>query len=410
MSTRPLTDAQCKATLMALIAAEGNQSAAARTLHLNHQTFKHRVWEAKERFPELYTEPVDGRPKKKQRTTAEEIVQHRTKESDKAKDAKIRDLLKLNAALEEKLKDLEGSLVGAYKPAEWTLPSRQPKKREHTPYLLTSDAQIGEVIRAEETEAGYGYNSEIYRRRHRHLISTVIYLSFDHAGHDWKYPGIIYARDGDTISGGIHEELRDTDDLTPIQAIECAFEEESAGIEKLAEAFGRVDVKAPGAAGNHDRTTFKPRTKGADTHSYDRTINYMLRHHFRHDKRVTFQVSQSYDVRFPIYARQILLTHGDRIGSRGGQGMIGPMATILRGAQKVIMEQAALGFHVDEVHHGHFHTPGFNDWVVSNGCYPGYSEFAKSFRMRPSPPMQQLLYYHPKRGVVDHKPIVLTEA
>ncbi len=192
-----------------------------------------------------------------------------------------------------------------------------------------------------------------------------------------------------------------------MQAVECAFEEESAGIEKLAEAFGKVDVKAPGAAGNHDRTTFKPRSKGADSHSYDRAVNYMLRNHFRKDKRVTFQVSQSFDVRFPIYGRNVLLTHGDRIGSRGGQGFVGPMATILRGAQKVLMEQTALGFPVDEVHHGHFHTSGYNRWVLSNGSYPGYSEYAKAFRLRPEPPTQMLLYYHPKRGCVDIKPVTL---
>jgi hypothetical protein len=250
--------------------------------------------------------------------------------------------------------------------------------------------RLGEVIRAEETEAGYGYDSAIFRRRYRRLIDTVIYLSFHHGGQGWHFPGIIYSRGGDTISGGIHDELRETDDLTPIEAVELAFEEESAGIEKLAQAFGKVDVKTPGSAGNHDRNTIKPQSKKASAHSYDRLIAYMLRRHFRNDKRVTFQTSESFDVYFPIYDRKVLLTHGDRMGSRGGQGFIGPLATIMRGAQKVIAEQAALGRHVDEVHHGHFHTEAYIGWVLSNGCLPGYSEYAKAFRMRPAPPQQFL--------------------
>jgi hypothetical protein len=97
------------------------------------------------------------------------------------------------------------------------------------------------------------------------------------------------------------------------------------------------------------------------------------------------------------------------MGGKGGTGFIGPLAVIMKGAQKVIMEQAALGFHVDRVDHGHYHTPAYQDWVLSNGCMPGYSEFAKQFRMRPSPPTQFLLYHHPKRGVVDIKPINLAE-
>ena len=343
-------------------------------------------------------------------TLADHVATHRTSTEHQSARAKLKDATRRIVELEDKIKDLEWAAQASFAPAQWTLPTHPRKKREHMPYLLTSDFQVGEVIRAEETEAGYGYDSDIFRRRYRRLIDTTIYLSIDHGGKLWKYPGIIYSRGGDTISGGIHDELRETDDMTPIEACECVFEEESAGIEKLADAFGRVEVKSPDAAGNHDRDTFKPRSKKAGAHSYDRLISYMLRRHFKNDKRVTFQTSESFDVLFPIYNMNILLTHGDRMGSRGGQGFIGPAATILRGAQKVIMEQAALGRRVDRVDHGHFHTPIIMDWVLSNGCLPGYSEYAKSFRMRPTPPVQMLLYHHPRRGVVDYKPINLVEA
>jgi hypothetical protein len=41
-----------------------------------------------------------------------------------------------------------------------------------------------------------------------------------------------------------------------------------------------------------------------------------------------------------------MLTHGDRMSAGGGTGFIGPIANILKGWQKVTMEQAALGFQV----------------------------------------------------------------
>ena len=115
-------------------------------------------------------------------------------------------------------------------------------------------------------------------------------------------------------------------------------------------------------------------------------------------------------MRFSIYDMRILLTHGDRMGSAGGTGFVGPAATILRGVQKVILEQSALGYHVDRVDHGHFHYPMYLPHVLSNGALPGYSEYAKGFRMRPTPPQQFLVYHHARRGVVDVKPIILTEA
>ncbi len=401
-----MADTDCKSLISALKVMKGRQKDTAKALGLSWGAYQARIAIAKERFPTEF-EAAAQHASAFTRTLAEDVAVHAERRDTAADKARLKDALKEIASLEQRIKDLEWTAKGTFKPAAWTLPEHSRKKREHTPYLLTSDAQIGEVVRAEETETGYGYDSGIYRARYRHMIDTVIYLSVEHSGPQWTYPGIIYARGGDTISGGIHEELRDTDDLTPIQACECAFEEESAGIEKLAEAFGHVDVKAPGAAGNHDRLTLKPRTKGAGTHSYDRMIGFMLRHHFRKDKRVTFQVSESYDVRFPIYDQTILLTHGDRMGSAGGTGFIGPMATIMRGAQKVLMEQAALGYHIDRVDHGHFHTSGYNRWVLSNGSMPGYSEYAKSYRMRPEPPIQMLLYHHPRHGVVDIKPINL---
>ena len=460
--TKPINDAILRRTIRHFNAAKGNKAKAALAADVSISTFNHRFAEARRRHSDLiqkFDVAKGGTPKlspmlgkeawiayqecgfngalaakqlnlppmtfkhrldtyarehkinlgllKPTATLADDVASHRNSEMQQSARAKLKDATRLIVSLEERIKELEWAGNASFQPAEWSLPIHKHMKREHTPYLLTSDFQIGEVVRAEETEAGYGYDSEIFRRRYRQMIDTVIYLSTQHGGAEWVYPGIIYARGGDTISGDIHEELKVTNDMTPEEACECAFEEESAGITKLADAFGKVDVKAPGAAGNHDRSTFKPWTKQASKRSYDRLISFMLRNHFKSDPRVTFQVSESFDVYFPIYEKKILLTHGDRMGSSGGQGFVGPLATIMRGAQKVIMEQAALGRHVDQVHHGHFHTPAYLDWVVSNGCMPGYSEFAKSFRMRPQPPQQWLLYYHPERGVVDLKPLIL---
>lgn len=400
----PSTDKMLADAFVAFCTCGYDKNAAADSLGIKRDAFRVRL--------NTYAKKhgIDLSKMTPEKTLADVVGVQRTRDETSAARAKLKDASKLIVELQDRIKDLEWAASASFHPSEWTLPHHPKKKREHMPVLLTSDFQVGEVIRAEETEAGYGYNTEIFRRRYRRMIDTTIYLSIEHSGKDWTYPGIIYERGGDTISGGIHDELRETDDLTPIQACEVVFEEESAGIEKLAEAFGRVEVKTPGSAGNHDRNTLKPRTKLTSAHSYDRLIAYMLRRHFRNDKRVTFQTSESFDVYFPVYNKNILLTHGDRMGSRGGQGFVGPAATIMRGVQKVIMEQATLGRHVDSVHHGHFHYPMYLDWVTSNGCMPGYSEFAKSNRMRPTPPQQYLTYYHPRRGVVDIKPITLTEA
>lgn len=417
MANHPLSDKACRDTLKQWDTAGGNQNKAATALGITRSTFQNRLREAKARLPALVREhpkPASGAAAHVPKTLDEDVAAHQRAEQDKYAKAKLKEAAAKIASLEEEIGQLRWGNNVSFKPAEWTLTSRAKRAREdrseHMPYLLTSDFQVGEVVRAEETEAGYGFSPEIFSRRYRRMIDTTIYLSLDHAGKHWTYPGIIYARGGDTIDGSIHPEDSGDGTMTPIEAVELCFAEEAAGIEKLAQAFGKVEVKTPGAAGNHDRVNLKPVSKKAHANSYDRLIAFMLKNHFRGDKRITFQTSESFDVRFQIYNMNILLTHGDRMGSGGGQGFIGPLATIMRGAQKVIAEQAALGYRVDRVDHGHFHTPAYIGWVLSNGCMPGYSEFAKSFRMRPTPPQQSLLYHHSKRGVVDFKPIHLAEA
>ena len=417
MAQKPLEYAVARATAKAYNAAQGNQvhACAAMSPPIARGTMEGRIRTIRNKWPSLLKAWPVMRGQKyaalhTQPTLEQATVIHRHQADITILRSRLKEALSSLASAEDRIKDLEWSTKLTFKPAEWTLPTHPRRKREHMPYVLGTDYQIGEVVKAEETEAGYGYSPEIFRSRFRRLVDAVNYLSFEHVGKSWKYPGLIYARGGDTIDGNIHPEDNGDGVMKPVEACEVAFEEESAGIEKWADAFGHVDVKSPGGAGNHDRTNKYPVTKKAWANSYDRLIYRMIAEHFRNDRRVTFQTSRAFDVRFPIYNQQILLTHGDRLGSKGGTGFIGPLATIMRGAQKTIAEQAALGFHIDRVDHGHFHTPGYFGWVLSNGCMPGYSEFAKSFRMRPSPPQQFLLYHHPKRGVVDIKPIMLAEA
>lgn len=335
---------------------------------------------------------------------------HNPLTKEKAAHSYTRDLLKQAeidiANLRKEIARFEYASKASAAPADWTLPSRTAAKADHVPVLLVSDAQVGEVIDPEETEYGRGYNTPIFRERYRELVSTAIYLSDQHVSKEWKYPGMIYIRAGDAISGGIHEELRETDDLTPLEAVRVVFEEEAAGIEKLAEFFGKVDVKST-SGGNHDRNTLKPQSKKRVQHSYDSLVDYMLANRFKDDARVTFQLTKSPDVVFPIFDKTALATHGDNIGGGGGTGFIGPVANIAKGVQKIIMEQVHMGRIVDHVFLGHFHTFHHCHAFTENGSFPGYSEFAKKFRMRPEPPTQTLQYWNARHGMVDLRKIVM---
>jgi hypothetical protein len=392
----------------------GNITDAAKAAEMERSRFRDRVHVGKRRYPKLFKDfpPIrKGAPPATpvQRTLQEDVRLHRAEQASRESSGRLKDALRQLALVEDRLKDLEWANNVSFKPADWTFVERVNRKREHLPELFTSDFQVGEVSRPSETEAGYGYSPEIFSQRYRRMVDTVDYLAHHHGGNGWKYPGLIYLRGGDTIDGNIHPEDSGEMTLSPLQCVELVFEEEAAGLEKLADSFGKVEVKTPGSAGNHDRTNHKPVCKKAFANNYDRLIHKMLVNHFRRDKRVTFQTSESFDIRYKIYDQNILLTHGDRMSGGGGTGFIGPAANILKGWQKVVQEQAALGHTIHQVRTGHFHWPFWVPHGWANGCLPGYTEFAKSFRMRPTPPLQLFGFHHHKRGLVDMKPLVLVD-
>ncbi len=291
-------------------------------------------------------------------------------------------------------------------PPAWSAKPRKASGGPGTPILLFSDAQWGETISASELDGINAYDVTVATRRYRALISKTIELAFEHMVNP-RYDGIYYLRGGDMISGEIHQELRETNELQSIPAVQSLVDEEVAGIEKLADKFGKVHVIT--VPGNHGRTTLKPFAKKYTETNYDTLSGWMLERWFkaRRDGRVTFRTPESGDAIFELYGYRFLLTHGDRIGSRGGQGFIGPAATITRGMKKLVDYYAALGTQLHYVLVGHFHTRMELEYGFANGSLPGYSEYARDFRARPAEPSQWLLFCHPHHGVTARWPVLL---
>lgn len=279
----------------------------------------------------------------------------------------------------------------------WNVITHKPSGKRDIPVLFTSDFQVGEVVTLEDTRGENAYNLAIFRKRYRTLIGVTEKLIERDGGADQ----IVYVRGGDAISGGIHPELADTDEVPPPQQCIEVIEAEIWGIRYLADKFGKVTVIS--VAGNHDRIDEKPRNKAYLAHSYEALIQYAIEAAFKGDKRVSFVTDPSGDVLFKVHDYNFLLTHGDRIGSGGG----GSFASIAGGARKVRDMYAAQRIHVDLVMCGHFHRFMYVPYeFMINGCLPGYNEYVRGrMRARMCPPSQALFYVHPDRGITNIREI-----
>lgn len=272
---------------------------------------------------------------------------------------------------------------------------------------LVSDIHMGEVIKGGEILGINEFNPDICRARLRRYFSAACSIGERWAS-DTDCQGVLLALGGDLVSGDIHEELRMTNALTSHEQVQAVVEEVVAGILELKQTFGKVH--AVGVPGNHGRSTVKPTAKMYSRLSYDMLCVAMIHRHFLNDPEVTFQASEAKDQIVPIFGRSVFVTHGDKIGTKGGMGFAGPLLPIVRGTKKIEAQQASIGRRPDLILHGHYHlsaNPG--NGVLSNGSVPGYSEFADDLRAVVEPPQQWIFLLQQKWGLRERLPVLLAD-
>ncbi len=267
----------------------------------------------------------------------------------------------------------------------------------HTPILFTSDKQFGEVVNLSEMDGMNAFDRLIFEERYTRMIDKTIRWC-DAIADGWRavYPnGIVYLRGGDEISGQIHEELRETNDLSAAPACRELVRIERAGIRRLREAFGHVHVIS--IPGNHGRTKVKPVHKGYTEHNWETVLAWWLADSLADDEGVTFECPASGYARFEAEGWRFLMIHGDRMGAGGGSGFIGAPAPITKGHLKQRIIAAEMDDPVDYVLTGHLHTSMKLPRGFANGSMVGYNEFARSLGLQPDCAKQWLLLAHRAR-------------
>lgn len=299
-----------------------------------------------------------------------------------------------------KAEDLRAGLFGLTETPPEPVAFRTPDGGDpsaETIVLFLSDLHWGERVTIEEMDGLNSYNLDIARARLGRYFQTVADLATKH----WTGPPparLILILGGDLISGEIHAELAKTNQAKALPATKDCASHLAEGIALLRRRLScPIDIVS--IAGNHGRSTLKPESKEAVETSYDTLTSDFLEMMLRRRKDVSFYVPASIDALFPVYGFRLLATHGDRIGSRGGQGFIGPAATAARGMKRIVADYSARGVHLDMILMGHFHTALQLEEGFVNGCLPGPSEYSRDGRFRPAPARQLWLTIHPRRFV-----------
>lgn len=302
--------------------------------------------------------------------------------------------------------DLYESLGTEPRPvASWLVPA-VAKDHHAIPSLVMTDIHMDEEVRPEELEGYNCYNRPIAVQRIQRGFTKAVMLTRNYfAG--VVYDGFQLFLAGDNISGGIHEELLETNVGTICESILAVADPLAAGIKLLAEEFGKVNVNC--VVGNHGRRTKKPRSKFRAKDNFDWMVYQIISRDLRNVKGVTIHVSESADDPVTLYGTRYRLTHGDQF--RGGSGIAAELSPLLLGAHRKVKKQAAKGLPYDVLVMGHWHKSLWlpTSGLIVSGSVIGYNEHADIANFMPEPPQLPLWLTTPEHGITNCAPVFLQD-
>lgn len=297
--------------------------------------------------------------------------------------------------LESRVEELEQErdLLLALENNKWTgkIPVYSASKGNAIPVLVLSDLHMEEKVDAGQVAGSDNeYTPEIAAARLQKVFQHGLFMTDVMRGMA-KIDTFCLAILGDLISGEIHDELTESNHLSPIAATLLAEEELGKGIEYLLSKGGFNKIIVPCSFGNHDRNTDLSRCKDGAEHSYAWMCYQMLAKNFRGEKRLEWQIARGYHNYVRLWDTTLRFHHGDAITYGGG---VGGVTIPIRKA--IANWNTVCAADLDVMGHFHQMTDG-GDFIV-NGSLIGFNEYSLRIKARFERPRQTLFLVDQSRG------------
>lgn len=307
-------------------------------------------------------------------------------------------LLDRNAELENEL-DLALNLKAAFNPAKITA-SPSHSGGQATVIALASDWHVGQRVDSHTVNYLNEFNPTIAEQRAKAFFRNLLTL-IRKLRHDVAIKNLVLWLGGDLISNTIHEELLETNYMTPFQEAEFAQNLIAGGLKLLAEDGELEKITIVCNTGNHGRTTKKVHHGSEVNNSYEHAIYWHLRQRFG-EAVFDWQIAQGYFQYVEIYGTLHRFHHGHNTKYGGGiGGLTIPLTKFIHRAN-----QQRFAAH-DWI--GHYHQLFRHPDFTINGSLVGFDSYALSIGARPERPQQALQLIDAKRGFTISAPILLED-
>lgn len=260
-----------------------------------------------------------------------------------------------------------------------------------TAIAVLSDWHVEEPVDPAKVNGRNEYSVEIASRRIKRTWEKILYL-LESARHEAKINCLVVALLGDFLSGYIHPELVEENQLSPVEAIQFLEEHFVSGLTYLANKAGIKELIVVTAVGNHGRTTEKQRVSTELENSFETLLYSHVARHLRGESKIAWKLGTGYHNWLDVQGRPIRFHHGHAIRYGGGIG--GPTIPIVKAIAAWDKEQTA---YLDVF--GHLHQWMHHRKFLMNGSLIGYSPFAVKIKADYEEPCQSFLVVDREYGV-----------
>jgi hypothetical protein len=326
-------------------------------------------------------------------STVHEVTTRRHARTIGEKDKELKRLLSI---IEEQERQVEVALAISKESAQISkIPQIKFKNPgESVAFAIASDWHVEETVDGKTVNGLNEFNLDIARNRVRTFFQATVRLTeIQRAG--TKIDTLVLALLGDLMTGYIHEELRESNGLSPTETILWLQDEVASGLSLLEKHFARIVI--PCSYGNHGRNTMKPRHATGAKNSYEWMLYHILKKQF---PQFEWKISDGYHNYLEVDKRMIRFHHGDGLKYQGGIGGL----TIP--VEKAIASWNR-GVTADLDVFGHWHQSQQNPKWISNASLIGHNSYAIAIKAGYEPPSQTFFLMDSKRGRTVTCPIFL---
>jgi hypothetical protein len=277
-------------------------------------------------------------------------------------------------------------------------PTLSSTKHEAVPMILLSDWHFEERVDDFTINGLNHYNLEIAGERWVNCIQRSQKLV--HIERQSSDIGqLVLWLGGDFITGYIHEELEESNYLSPVQAIRFAKEKIITAIKFYLQHGNYKKITVVCNYGNHGRTNKKPRIGTSYKNSYEWMMYKDIQDYFADNKTLDFVVPDGLFAYVNILNHMIRFWHGDTIKFGGGIG--GLTVPLIKAIHRYDGQ-----IHADYNIMGHYHQY----WEATKNCTVngsgiGFNPYAQSIGASPERPTQGFRVVDSKWGMTTKRPV-----